>query len=165
MPLDFVQETDDLKSYAIRFVLSPRQWATFQCPISLTWHRVKFDRQNAAAIPRATGIYAFIVEYMGSQFPPHGYVMYIGITKRDGGGNLRKRYRQYLAERRVLKRAKVHYMLNKWSQHLYFHYSEVNDSQCDIRELERRLCDALVPPCNKNDFSARIRQQVQAFRD
>ena len=165
MPLDFVQETDDLKSFAVRFVLSPRQWETFQCPTSLTWHRVKFDRPNATVVPTATGIYAFIVEYPGFQLPPHGYIMYIGITKRDGGGNLRKRYRQYLDEKRVLKRAKVHYMLNKWSQHLYFHYAEVTDPQCDIRDLEQRLCDAMVPPYNKNDFSAMIRKQVQAFRD
>lgn len=165
MPLDFVQETDDLKSFAIRFVLSPKQWATFQCPTPLTWHRVKFERLNATAVPKATGIYAFAVEYPGFQLPPHGYVMYIGITKRDGGGNLRKRYRQYLHEKRVLKRAKVYYMLNKWSQHLYFHYAVVTDPTLDIRGLEQQLCDAMIPPCNKNDFSAMIRRQVQAFRD
>jgi hypothetical protein len=165
MALDFVQETDDLKSFAVRFVLSPRQWGTFACSIALGWQRVKFDRLNSENVPNATGIYAFAVEYPDSQLPPHGYVMYIGITKSDGGGNLRKRYRQYLDEKRVLKRAKVHYMLNKWFQHLYFHYAEVTDPQCDIRDLEQRLCDALVPPYNKNDFSAMIRKQVQAFRD
>jgi len=165
MPLDFVQETDDLKSFAMRFVLSPQQWATFNSPIGLTWQRVKFDRLNSENVPNTTGIYAFAVEYPDSQLPPHGYVMYIGITKSDGGGNLRKRYQQYLNEKRVLKRPKIHYMLNKWSQQLYFHYAVVTDPVCDVRGLEQQLCDAMIPPCNKNDFSARIRRQVQAFRD
>lgn len=165
MPLDFVQETDDLKSYSIRFVLSPQQWRIFDSPVVLTWDRVKFEPENAGDIPLSKGIYAFVLEYPNSQFPPHGYVMYIGIIKRDGGGNLRKRYKQYFNERRVLKRPKVHYMLNKWSQQLYFHFAEVMDSACDIRDLEQRLCDAMIPPCNKNDFSARIRAQVQAFID
>jgi len=165
MPLDFVKETDDLKSFSRRFVLSPQQWAAFNCPLILAWQRVKFEPPNWTHVPEATGIYAFVVECPGSQFPPHGYVMYIGITKRDGGGNLRKRYKQYFTEKRVLKRPKVHYMLNKWPQHLYFHYSEVPDRQWDIRDLEQRLCDALIPPFNQNDFSAKIRKRVRAFRD
>ena len=165
MPLDFVQETDDLKSFAVRFVLSPRQWGTFACSIALAWQRVKFDRLNVTAVPKATGIYAFAVENPGLQLPPHGYVMYIGITRNDGGGSLRKRYKQYLNERRVLKRPKIHYLLNKWSQQLYFYYAVVTDPTFNIRGLEQQLCDAMIPPCNINDFSAMIRRQVRAFRD
>ena len=165
MPFDFVQETDDLKSFAIRFVLSPRQWRTFHSPAVLAWKRVKFEPENVDDIPLSKGIYAFVLECPDSQFPPHGYVMYVGIINSDGGGNLRKRYRQYFTEKRVLKRVKVHYMLNKWAWYLYFHYSEVTDIQCDIRNLERSFCDALLPPFNVNDFSAKIRKQVRAFRD
>ncbi len=165
MPLDFVQETDELKSFAMRFVLSPRQWATFSTPVNLSWHRVKFETTNVNNVPESKGIYAFVVEYPDSQFPPHGYVMYVGITKCDGGGSLRKRYRQYLSEKRFLKRARINYMLNKWSQQLFFHYAEVADARCNVLDLEQRLCDAMIPPCNKNDFSAKIRKQVQAFMD
>jgi hypothetical protein len=165
MPLDFVQETDALKSFALRFVLSSRHWEAFSCPTSLSWQNMKFDRTNAKAVPAVTGIYAFIVENRDPQLPPHGYVMYIGITKTDGGGNLRKRYGNYINEKRILKRPKIHYMLNKWEKNLYFYYAEVSDPKCDIGDLEQRLCDAMIPPYNQNDFSAKIRKQVRAFRD
>ena len=165
MPLDFIQETDELKTFAIRFVLSPHQWAAFDCPTGLAWRRVKFDRLNPDDVPPVRGIYAFVVEHPDSQFPPHGYVMYIGITRSDGGGTLRKRFSNYIGEKRGLKRPKLHYMLNKWSSQLYFHYAEMADTGCDILDLERRFCDALLPPFNQNDFSAKIRKQVRAFRD
>ena len=165
MPLDFVKETDELQSFALRFVLSPTQWAEFNCPAILAWHRVKFEPPNSSHVPETTGIYAFVVEHPDSQFPPHGYVMYIGITRSDGGGTLRKRFSNYIGEKRGLKRPKLHYMLNKWSSQLYFHYAEMADTECDILDLERRFCDALLPPFNQNDFSAKIRKQVRAFRD
>ena len=121
---------------------------------------MKFSLSNRSRVPRRAGIYAFVVRKPASGFPRHGYIMYVGMTKGDGGGNLRTRYANYLSETRVLKRPKIHYMLNKWAGCLYFYYALASDAIRDIPTLEQALCDAIIPPCNINDFSAKIRKTV-----
>ncbi|MFC1461718.1 hypothetical protein ACFLQR_04290 [Verrucomicrobiota bacterium] len=88
--------------------------------------------------------------------------MYVGMTGSDGGGTLRIRYSGYLSEKNVLRRPKIHYMLNKWPNDLYFYYAEIGRRH-DIPTVEQKLCDAIIPPCNINDFSAEIRRAVRAF--
>jgi hypothetical protein len=163
MAIDFVQEVDDLESYAKTFVLCPRQWETFAPPVDLKWHHLRFSSANRAQVPACPGVYAFVVRRRTSSFPRHGYVMYIGMTKRDGAGNLKTRYANYLSERKTVKRPKVHYLLNKWRDHLFFYYAEITDNTCDIAQVEQGLCDAIIPPCNINDFSAKVRRLVRAF--
>ena len=163
MALDFVQEVDTLKSFAETFVLCPWQWDTFSPPTELRWRCLKFCPSNRSRVPSHSGIYAFVVRKQPSAFPPHGYIMYVGMAGRDGGGSLQARYSNYFSEKRTLKRPKVHYMLNKWAGHLYFYYAPIKKTACDIHKLEQHLCDAIIPPCNINDFSARIRSLVGAF--
>lgn len=162
MALDFVQQVDTLESFAKTFVFCPRQWDQFAPPAPLKWRCLKFSRVNLNKVPPQSGVYAFVLRKRSSFFPPHGYIMYVGMTGSDGGGTLRNRFSAYLSERKVLKRPKIHYMLNKWPGHIYFYYAEI-DQQHDIPAIEQQLCDAIIPPCNINDFSAEIRRVVRAF--
>ena len=162
MAYDFVQQVDTLESFAKTFVFCPRQWEQFDPPTQLSWRSLKFTRTNRDRVPSESGIYAFVLRKYSRAFPQHGYIMYVGITGSDGGGTLKKRYSAYLSEKKNLKRPKIHYLLNKWPDDLYFYYAEL-DPVYDIKAVEQQLCDAIIPPCNINDFSAEIRRVVRAF--
>src|ERR1041385_8587129 len=117
MAFDFTEFVNTkLKRYQQNFVLAPTQLRKFSTKAVLNWQKVKFTQANRGSIPKNRGIYAFVVERNGFQLPPHGYVMYVGITGKTPTSvrTLRSRYGEYLQEKRVNKRAGVHYMLNNW---------------------------------------------------
>ena|ERR1700733_5146370 len=164
MRLDLIKLINqDLKPYGQLFVISPKQLKGFSTALTLDWKKVRFAESNRQLVPSARGIYAFIVELNEGGLPPHGYVMYVGISGETGGHNLRKRYGDYLGYRETAKRAGVHYMLRNWDSVLFFHYAEVQDRRVSLRKLEREISDALVPPFSTNDFSAEIRKAKKAF--
>lgn len=165
MPQDFVRLVDSkLVVYGRTFVISPKQLRKFTTRAVLTWGKVKFTPSNRASIPTDRGIYAFVAEHNENQLPPHGYVMYVGISGDKSSHNLRRRYGDYLREKRIKKRAGIHYMLNKWGTCLYFHFAVVNDRRISLLNLEKAMSDALVPPFSQNDFSAEIREARRAFK-
>ena len=164
MALDFTRFTNTkLKVYGQDFILAPKQLRKFSTKAVLNWQKVKFTDGNRVSIPQARGIYAFVVEHNGFQLPPHGYVMYVGITGKTIGRTLRKRYGEYLREKKVNKRAGVHYMLNNWAASMFFHYAVVTDKRYNLSNLEVAVSDAIIPPYSTNDFSAEIRQAKKAF--
>jgi hypothetical protein len=152
-----------LKPYRETFTLSPKQLRKFATTAKLDWAKVKFTAGNHSFVPLARGVYAFVVEHNISQLPPHGYVMYVGITGDSGKHNLRRRYGNYLRDKRIDKRAGIHYMLNNWAASMYFHYAVVSDKRYSLATLESQIADALIPPFNKQDFSAEIRKATKAF--
>jgi hypothetical protein len=165
MPRDFVRfVNDDLKSYGATFNLSPKLLLGFSTGVALDWKKVKFISANQSLVPRRRGIYAFVVERNGSSLPPHGYVMYVGISGDRSGYDLRKRYGDYLRYKRNLTRPVVHYMLNNWGPCLFFHYAVVSDKRVSLSRLEKSVSDALVPPFSTSDFSAKIRRGKKALR-
>lgn len=164
MPKDLIRRVnEDFKPYQQNFFLIPKQLGGFSSRTSLDWQKVKFDASNRAAVPEGRGIYAFVVEHNDSELPPHGYVMYVGISGDRSEHNLRKRYGDYLREKKIQKRVRVHYMLNNWSGCLFFHYAVVSDKRVNLHKLEKGVSDALMPPFSTNDFSAKVRQSRRAF--
>jgi hypothetical protein len=153
-----------LKLYSENFTLSPKQLRKFTTTAKLEWKKVRFTAGNLSAVPIDRGIYAFVVEHNSSQLPPHGYVMYVGITGDTSNHNLRRRYGNYLRDKRVDKRAGIHFLLNNWAASLYFHYAVVSDKRYSLASIESQMADALIPPFNTNDFSAEIRKAKRAFR-
>lgn len=163
-PLDFVHAVEELKASGAVFVLHPESWRRCTGIGYLKWQEVQFTASARGAIPSERGVYAFIVRPSGDGFPPHGYLMYVGITgDTSTHRSLRKRYGNYLAEQRVRKRPAIHYMLTKWKDDVYFCYAPVSDRRISLARLERKLNDAFLPPCSKNDLSAEIRQRRAAF--
>jgi hypothetical protein len=165
MPEAFVDFVDtQLKKYETRFVLNPAQIRGFAAKYNLDWKKIEFNQANQLYVPRCRGVYAFVVEHNHSDFPPHGYIMYIGETGQDGNYNLYKRYGDYLKDKRVPKRPGIHYMLIRWEPCLYFHYAAVKDKRVNLKKLEKSLNDAFIPPFSTNDFSAEIRRGKRAWR-
>lgn len=131
----------------------------------LTWNSVKFEAGNRDQIPDRRGIYAFTVMHANDHFPPHGFIMYIGITgARARERTLHDRFYEYVREQQRNKRPRVHYMLSKYSENLYFNYATVDDEHLDLEQLELDLNDAIIPPVVVKDFTAEVRAIVAAFR-
>ncbi len=161
---DFVQRVDDLRADRRSFYVSPRRWRTCRISSSLAWSEVKFSKHNEPSIPKKRGVYAFVVRHENGRFPAHGFIMYVGITgQRSTARTLHARYRDYLREREVNKRPKVHYMLRKYEDDLHFSFVAFDDPAIDLGELELDLNDALLPPVVMKDFTAEIRSLVRAI--
>ena len=162
MPEDLVKLVDRLKSDSVEFWLSPTQWRRSRVPKTLAWNFVRFKKSEAAVVPTARGVYAFLVACSSNGMPPYGYLMYVGETGNDSQETLHSRFLGYFREMREKSRP-VHYVLNKYKKHLYFHYSQVPDRRRNLKNLEAALCDALIPPYNVRDFSAEMRNAKPAF--
>lgn len=159
----FVDQVVTFRAYRRSFYLNPEQWAMSKVETDLEWQEVKFEDGNKDNIPDKRGIYAFIVKHENKHFPPHGYIMYVGITgEHSNKRTLKKRFRDYLYEQRRNKRPKIHMMLQQFRENLYFNFSPLDDEvDIDLGKLEIDLNDALVPPVGRKDFSGKIK----ALRD
>ena len=139
-------------------VLSPSNWATCQLPVNLTWKAVKFTDSNARQIPETCGVYTFLVQPSIANHPYCSYLLYVGKAQK----NFRRRYRQYLQERRSgdeATRPHVTDMLQKWDGFLWFCYAGI--SQTDLIEtVENALLVAYLPPTNK-DFPAKVSAKLR----
>lgn len=161
---EFVERVERFKAERRSFYLSPDRWNNSRVKIPLEWAEIKFEQGSKAQVPDNGGIYAFIVKHPNDHFPPHGFVMYIGITgERGKERTLRDRFGEYLYEKAKNKRVKLHFMLNKYKENLYFNYVALDAHDVDLSQLEIDLNDALVPPVGTKDFSAEIRQLRDAL--
>lgn len=166
MALDFIQEVLTDRAFRQEFLLNPQHWKGLDLTLDLNWQRVEFTDSNKENIPEAPGIYAFVISNRDSNVPVNGYIMYIGVAgyKIGSSRNLKIRFKEYIDEERRLKRPQVHAMLNFWKGYLDFHFVELSQDQHDLLEIEEKLCGALRPPCNQNDFDAEIKSIVKAVR-
>ncbi len=161
----YVNRVKMLKAEMQWFVLSPQNWRNYTLTHHLTWQSVKFEDANSAAVPLEKGVYAFVVSHDNGYFPPHGFIMYIGIAGIGGSKRtLRARYKDYIRERTRCKRRPFYFMLNAYQDDLVFVYATVTDPAIKLEEIETALNDAIIPPMNKKDFSADMRSALAAFR-
>jgi hypothetical protein len=158
-PLE-LHEPIDLWAASQRFFLHPQLLAKLTLPASLTWTKVSFQAANQALVAAQRGVYAFVVRSEFADLPPHGYVMYMGITGKEAAARtLRIRYGDYLKHqklRRPKKRVGVHNMLTIWRDCLYFYFAPV-PLGIELGIIEIALNDCLVPPFVQDDFSAEVR--------
>lgn len=166
---DFDSNLKLLKGFQQRFVLAPLQWHSFAPSPPLQWNSVRFDAAAINQVPDQRGIYAFIVQFqdhgaMPLTLPPHGYVVYAGITGHVGvNRTLRDRFRDYLREQQRGKRVQIWSMLDKWRDDLFFHFSTVGNAD-ELDKIELALNDAIIPPYVTKDFSAKVRALVRVLR-
>lgn len=154
MPIhDPVALADEFAQRDIGFTLVPAQWRQYTNAAPLSWTQVKFTDAGLSTIPTLPGIYAFVIRHANILFPPHGYIMYIGITDRT----LRKRYREYLNEQARCKRPHIHRLLTRFVDDVEFYYS-AQDATVDLEALETDLLGAILPPLNKKDFPVHIQK-------
>ena len=154
---DLVDRYKDAKMYEHCFLLWKDQWDSYTAPpVPLDWKCVKFEKDNANQIPTEKGVYAFFIEPKIANFPLHGYLIYIGQTGHESKRHLRKRFGDYLQEKKRPKRPRITLMLNLWEDYLYFYYAKVDPTQTDLKELETKLLDTFTPPFVKQGYSAHL---------
>lgn len=160
---DLVDRVRQIKADLHEIVLSPARWRTFATPRPLNWTKISFESANRNQVPKQRGIYAFTLEVSNHNLPGHAYILYVGQAGHDSGGDLHKRYAQYLAEtKRQNARKKIIYMMTMWKGDLNFNFVEIPDRRINLKKLESSLLTALIPPANTKDFDADIQDAVGA---
>ncbi|HCJ0624841.1 Uncharacterised protein [Klebsiella variicola] len=154
---DLIADIDHHKSNCWSIYLDLKKWRDFNSTYPLRWSRFRFEIKNKGLIPKERGIYAFSIALEPSSLPEHGYILYMGITGDDSGGNLYKRYNQYLGYfKRKDGRPKVYNMLKRWEGDLFFSFVPIPDKRMSLSKLETEFLTAIRPPVNEKDFEARI---------
>ncbi|UHH10127.1 hypothetical protein LU699_18045 [Luteimonas fraxinea] len=149
--------------FNVQFYVDIKKWRAFKSSASLNWQRTRFLKANKSSVPKERGVYAFTVLMDSPDMPTHGYILYMGITGDSSGSDLQVRYGQYLADaRRMSKRVKVCAMLDQWKDDLFFNFAPVPDKRVSLAKIERSFLSAIVPPVNKTDIDASVRDARDA---
>ena len=164
--IDFAnEETTDIAKYTVPVTLSPVKMTANEHAIpALAWDSISYGTEELEKV-RADkrGIYAFAVCRANDVLPPHGYVLYIGIARRDSQRPMRERYKDYLNARKVKKRARIDRMIGTWLQVLRFYFAPIDDdiSSDDLKALEKQLNMALMPPFSDGDLEADTKKKKE----
>jgi hypothetical protein len=158
MAIDLVKDTKKYKGDLHEFYLSMKAWQKFKTNAKLQWRRVEFNRTNHRDIPRERGIYVFLIEQHTLKLPPHGYILYVGITgDAESQSNLHRRFGEYLRhQERGTGRPAVVYMLGNWAGHLSFYFCSIHNRRTSLSRIETSFINAIMPPVNKRDMDAQI---------
>lgn len=168
--VDFANEaTADVAKYEVRNVfLNSEYLRKNEYPVgTLIWDSISYGTTEIDKVPNdKRGVYAFAICHPSDVLPPHGYVLYIGIAGRDSNRALRARYRDYLNEKKILKRERIARMIGTWHEVLRFYFAPVESdvSSSDLQLLEQKLNAALMPPCSEGDLEANTKRKRRAFK-
>lgn len=167
--IDFAEEAhDEIGKYRLdNIVLSPAKMRfNAFCVPALVWQSIPYGDAEIDQVPDdKPGLYAFALCEQSAILPPHGYVLYIGITGKKPGRTLRQRYREYLNEKIVKKRSRIAFMIGNWHEVLRFYYVSVETTfpVDDLEKLEKQLNTALMPPFSVGDLEAETKRKRRAF--
>jgi hypothetical protein len=139
----------------------PEKWISFCTKYKLNWKSIEFKDINKPLLPANPGMYCFILAPHNPELPPVAYPLYAGITSRT----LRERFGEYVQDKNATKPKRKHvaYFLRVFDPYLDFYYTEVAAPKKTLEAIEKELNDALVPPINKNDFTAEYKSILKAF--
>ena len=167
--IDFAtQAHDDLGRYRVTNTILAPQHITFDAyAVShLHWQSVRYQDTDLQKVPdNRKGVYAFTIREDSQVLPPHGYVLYIGAAGITSGRSLRDRYGDYRTPQKILKRSKIAMMIGTWHEVLQFMFAPVDHdfTTAELKELEKQLNTALLPPYSQQDLHATVRRQRRAF--
>ena len=165
---DFVNASaEQLLRYRFTVTLHPDRLTAADSELQpLAWDSIPYGPDEIHRIPDdKRGIYAFAISYPSDVLPLHSYILYVGIAGRDSRRSLRARYRDYLNRRSLLKRERIARMVVCWGPILRFCFAPVEETVTsdDLKNIERQLNSALMPPLSINDLDAQTRQMQRAF--
>jgi excinuclease UvrABC nuclease subunit len=157
--IDFVEEAVT-KDYIRKFLLHPDFWIdnSNQIKLTLSWKKIKFIARNLTKIPKQKGVYAFVLQPKYNNFPTMNYLFYVGKTNRT----LKIRFSEYLKEKDGIgkPRKKIHKMLNRYDNYLYFYFAPIIN-KTDVNESEERLLNTFVPHVNTAIPKAKIKNELK----
>lgn len=138
----------------------PRRWQSFSQAHNLVWDTLPFRRGGGAALPETSGFYCFIVANMLPNLPAVFYPLYAGETD-----NLRRRYRNYVTEKNSPNgRYHVRKFLHVFAGETVFTFAQYDADKADLRRIEKKLNDALMPPYSHRDYSAEVKAAKGAWQ-
>ena len=146
----------EIANSRVDFVLSRTFWEAFSPGIDIHWSRpLRFQKSNKTKIPTSKGVYVFSIRCSNKNLPSHRMIFYVGQAGGNPSSNntLRKRFSSYFNE----KRERLLRFFNDYPCHIDFQFCELDMDADEILELESQLSDALQPPANQRDFSAKVR--------
>ena len=158
----------EIAKHTVSVTLSPeKMMANGHAIPDLNWDSISYGDAEINKVPDdKRGVYAFAVCQRSDVLPPHGYILYIGIAGRDSKRPLRERYKDYLNEKKVIKRDRIARMIGTWHEVLRFLFAPIDDtvSSDDLKSLEKQLNTALMPPFSEGDLEADTKRKRRAFR-
>jgi hypothetical protein len=159
---NFIDVVKDASFHEVDVLLWPELWKRHKVRKSdpTSWSMEKFLKQNSDKIPRAPGVYAFLIKPMIPEGLDHGVLIYVGKADKS----IRDRYMHYLRQASDPQHGRpvVAMYLHKYEGYLHFAYAEMK-SAARPSAFESRLITALIPVVNRQ-FPAKIRRVVNAFR-
>ena len=157
----------EIKAHEIKFILNTNRILALEPSENpFHWNSIRFGKNEIQDVPDdQRGLYAFIIGDQRPFLPPHGYIVYIGISGRDSDRSLRERYEDYFKQSELERRPAVKRMIVTWHRILRFHFAPVADNvpSADLKAMEKRLITAFLPPCCKDDIEAETRAMMAAF--
>lgn len=158
-PLDYWRE------HRIEAMVWPQSWSKVPEGYQFEWTKIRFTDENKASVSPERGIYAFAASVENWFVPPHGYILYIGITGARKPRGLQVRYDDYLRERRRgSKRPRIRQMFKLWGDHLDFWFAPCPDTSIDLEALEKEMNTMVIPPFVEMDFEDWARPMVKLLR-
>lgn len=156
-----------IKKYELRFILNTQKISDLDGSENpLTWKSIGFGKQEIDKVPDdREGVYAFVISDPRVFLPPHGYIMYIGLSGRDSFRSLHDRYSDYFKQSELKRRPRINRMIVQWHSLLRFHFAPVASDlpRAELKALEKRLITAFLPPCCRGDIEADTRKMMDAF--
>ena len=153
--VDIIKVQDEMKAHMREFVLWPLRWQQYT-PGNHAWHLQRLRPDDVNNIPESAGVYTLLIQPGIASHPSCSYVMYVGRSD-----SLRRRFREYLGpERRATGRPKIYRLLHRYSDYLWFCFTEVEAAR--TKDVEDALMTAYVPPEN-DQLPAEIRNIRGAF--
>jgi len=152
----------EFRASKMTFILHVPSWLAYTPLQTLDWKQVKYD--SASFPDDSRGVYAFVLDssqLAPGMFPPHAMVFYVGETGDQGNATLKSRLQNYRNKKAQRDRARLWAVLETWGEYLLFYYAVVAPG-VSTKACETTLLDALVPPANKKDFSAKVRLAREA---
>jgi len=146
-PITNIQSGDRLLLFRRNFIICPEQWETLNgLYINFNWQTIKFEDANKDILSEIEGIYMFVAspEKINAFFV--NYLFYIGETN-----NLNRRFNEYLSkiDNPKARRYKVKKVIEKYPNHLFFHYVEIPDyNKSQRKAIEDQFLVGFLPPAN-----------------
>lgn len=138
------------------FILHVPSWKSYVAKPVLTWKSVPYDSDEDPDDER--GVYAFVLdagEHSPSPIPPFSCVLYVGETGEASNATLKSRLENYRNKKAQRERPRIYGLLEQWGDSLFFYYATIAPG-ASTKECETALLDALLPPANSKDFSAKV---------
>ena len=152
-----IELINELNNHKLEFTFAPSLISTsksFLSSYNLNWETRKLTDFESHMLPEEAGLYSFSIGLSDNSFPENNYILYYGETNKQ---TIQERFKQYTTKSQISKRQSIFKMLKSWKEYLYFSYATVNYKPSEIKEIEKKLNDAFMPPYSIRDYSEPVR--------